>query len=853
MSPIAILDLIACGVSLSALGLLILKFKSLLLQGLSRYLLAGLLALMAAQFGSLFLEWSGWADQNLFDYIENFLGTLSPMAWFLVFFCLVKEVAATDLMKSEQKLRAFLDYHYQLTAMLDPQGRLILVNKATLELINAKADDVLGKLVWEVFWFEQCHPEQQKAIIDLFNSAKEGCFVRMELELQNAKGELRNFDISINPFFSQQKEIQWLVVEGRDITDLRKAQTLAKETLELSKTILFKIDLNHERFDYISPYIESLTGFAPSYFINGGLKWVIRQLHSDGQAKFANTLKKIASRTLEDGPDEEYELRFRGRDGTYNWYRARNTIRFDELGKAESIIGSLEKITEQKKAENVLHNYEQIVSHTGDLLALVDTRYVFLSASNSYHHYFGQSARQLIGQELAAIEGREHFIKITKPMADRCLGGEEVNYQTSMSTPNGNEVFLDINYYPYIDEETKRIAGFVVSARDITANKRLAEQLRQAQKMEAIGTLAGGIAHDFNNILSAILGFSELGITHTGDKEAIVKYMQEIHKAGLRAGDLVRQILTFSRQSQQEIKPLLLKPLIKEALKFIRASAPSTIEIRADLRSGGHVMVDPTQMHQIILNLSTNASYAMKDNGGVLSVALTDYTVEKTEAFHTSELGQGDYLKLVVSDTGIGIPGNIIDRIFDPFFTTKPKEEGTGMGLSVVHGIVESYGGAVSVQSTVGRGTTFSIFLPKITTVDATPDFADATDIPSGNERILIVDDEKPLVEITTKILRGLGYDITSTTNSIDALNLFKGDSTRFDLVITDLTMPNLTGDKLALHILKLRPDMPIIMTTGFSQGMSEGDIAKMGVRRIIHKPVIKKDIAIAIREVLDR
>ena len=851
MSVIAYLDFFACGASIVAILLVLVGFQRLPVQRDARYLLAGFLILHAGYHYGLFMEWSSTPRAEQFDRIENFIGTLTPMAWFLIVYSLVKEVAARDLRESEQKLRSFLDHHFEFTGIVDPEGRILLANKTALDYISATSEDIVGKLLWETPWLHN-NEDARSRMIAHFKMAKGGRVSRFGAEMLADNDALRYFDISINPFMDTDGLLQWLVVEARDMTDLHKAQGVVEETLNLSKTILYKIDLRSQRFEYLSPFIESMTGFTATVFIERGLPWVTQRLHPDDIRRINRINRGISRRTIADGSDLEYELRFKGKDGTFDWYKARVTLRFDDQGKAKSVIGSIERITEQKKAEDILRKYEQIVSHTGDLLALVDDRYIFQAVSNSYLQFFGQTASQVIGSDIASVEGQHHFMTVTKPMMDRCLSGEEVNCQTWIMRPGQEQRYLDIHYFPYVDSEEGTITGFIISARDITSSQQLEEQLRQAHKMEAIGTLAGGIAHDFNNILAAIVGYSELGQSPTESKEALLRYMRKIHQAGQRAGDLVRQILTFSRQTKQEIKPLHLKPMIKEALKFIRASLPATIEIEQHLSSNALVLADPTQIHQIIMNMATNAAYAMKAEGGVLHIALEECDINETLASQYVDLVAGAYVCLTVSDTGIGMPSHIVERIFDPFYTTKPKEEGTGMGLSVVHGIVKSYKGAISVETEPGKGTTFNIFIPRIPDEHAGPLDYRKEDIPRGSERIMFVDDELPLLEIVQSTLERLGYQVVSISSGVEALSLFERDSQGFDLVITDLTMPGMTGDQLARSILKIRPDIPIIITTGFSESMTDRELAAIGHRRILYKPIIRKEIAEAIRDVLD-
>ena len=382
--------------------------------------------------------------------------------------------------------------------------------------------------------------------------------------------------------------------------------------------------------------------------------------------------------------------------------------------------------------------------------------------------------------------------------------------------------------------------------------KQIEERLRHSQRMEAIGTLAGGIAHDFNNILGVIVGNTEMALSASpGDRES-QRCLREIFKAGVRARDLVRQILTFSRQGKQERHPSPIAPVIEEALLMMRVSLPATVEIRQDIKPGlASVLTDPTQIHQVVMNLCTNAGYAMQDGGGVLDVQLREVEIGAGDPVLASDLQPGRYQLLTVSDTGQGMEAAVQERIFDPFFTTKGPGKGTGMGLSVVHGIVKSHGGKITCESTPGRGTTFNVFFP--TTEDKVEEMPEQIDsLPRGRERVLFVDDEAALADVGRQLLAGLGYDVVATQDSREALTVFRDQPGRFDLLITDNTMPNLTGMELVKNIRLLRPDLPIILCTGYSEGLADEEVRAAGIGGVLMKPIIRKNLARAVRQVLE-
>jgi CheY-like chemotaxis protein len=412
-----------------------------------------------------------------------------------------------------------------------------------------------------------------------------------------------------------------------------------------------------------------------------------------------------------------------------------------------------------------------------------------------------------------------------------------------------------------VEERTAELAEATRKLREEIAERKQAEKERttmerlyhRAQKLEAMGALAGGIAHDFNNIIGVIMGCAELSLLAVSKEDPIYPHLEQIPNAVRRASDLVQQILTFSRQKDSEKKVLQISTIIKEVLKMLRASLPATIEIKQNINpESGKVLADATQIHQVLINLCTNAAHAMRKNGGVLEIMLANVDLTFDDVKKYVDIKPGAYVKLTVSDTGTGMDPNIIECIFDPYFTTKKEGEGTGLGLAVVHGIISQYGGAIEVQSEPGKGTAFHILIPRIDHEHKMTLKKEFGEPPKGTETILFIDDEKYLVELAKKILEYLGYQVVSSTSSIEALKLFMEGPDRFDLVITDMTMPHMTGDKLTEEILRIRPDIPIILCTGFSEMISEDKAKSLGIREYILKPLIMNNLAEKVRKVLD-
>ena len=391
-----------------------------------------------------------------------------------------------------------------------------------------------------------------------------------------------------------------------------------------------------------------------------------------------------------------------------------------------------------------------------------------------------------------------------------------------------------------IEERTKALA-------------RSERQLQQVMKLQAIGTLAGGIAHDFNNILFPIVGYTELTMDDIPEDSQARKNLEEILKATNRAKELVKQILTFSRQSCHEHKPLKVQFLIKEALKLLRASIPSSIEFEIKVDENcGPINADPTQIHQVIMNLCTNAYHAMQETGGKLEVEMKEVDISYEKSIERVGMKVGPHLQLTVKDSGCGMDPGVMERIFEPYYTTKEQGKGTGLGLSVIHGIIKNHGGDINVSSQPGNGTTFTVYLPVIDEVDIENEEVKTASAIQGHERILLIDDEEQIIDIEQQILERLGYKVTPKTDSEEALKEFASLPDGYDLVITDMTMPKMTGDQLARKLMEIKPDIPVILCTGFNETITEEKALAMGIDKFVMKPIVKDELASTIRAVLD-
>ena len=516
-------------------------------------------------------------------------------------------------------------------------------------------------------------------------------------------------------------------------------------------------------------------------------------------------------------------------------------------------------ITDRKKAEIERERLLMAIEQTEDIVIITAPDGKIQYVNPAFETVTGYNREEALSQNLRMLKSDKQDKAIYSDLWETITNGQSWKGRIVNKRKDGS-LFTDESMISPVKDDDGNILNFVAVKRDITEQIRVNEekasleaQLVQAQKMESIGSLAGGIAHDFNNILSSILGFSELVKEDLSDDDTEINdNISEVIIAAHRAKELVQHILTFSRHSDVDKKMLLIAPLIKETIKLLKATLPASIEIRTFIESADVTVIgDSAQFHQIIMNLCTNASYAMEKNGGILTIVLEKITLAKTDIIEYPDLEQGIFYKLTISDTGQGISKKNINQIFDPFFTTKERGEGTGMGLSVVHGVVKEMNGIVTVKSKPGKGTSFHILLPAQKNRRTHDIFTEEKTIERNEGRILFVDDDNSILRMADKKLKKAGYTMTVMNNSFEALELFKSSPKAFDVIITDLDMPNMDGIELANQILLENESIPIILCTGFSKGLTKEFLSEAGIHSILMKPVIMSELIKTINSVL--
>lgn len=650
-----------------------------------------------------------------------------------------------------------------------------------------------------------------------------------DVPLHNADGTVSKLEI----FFD-------ISERSRAQVALRESEERYRQMVETAGEGIWTMD-EHGTVTFVNRRMAELLGYNVGEMAGRrALDFVSEEDHVLGQVKVGERRRGLTDR---------YEVRLRHKDGSIVWVLISASPTFVREGHYAGALGMITDITAMKETEKERTLLSAAVHAAAEGIIITTDKGKIEYVNPAFCAMSGYVRDEIIGQALAILESGQEDAMVQQELWSALRRGDVWSGQLMQRRKDGTAFDAEMTVSP-IQGSSGRVSNYVAVIRDITEQLRLEGQLRQAQKMEAVGTLAGGIAHDFNNILAAIIGFTEMCLERV--TEAVTRRrMEQVLKAGIRGRELVRQILTFSRKSGHERSPVSMRLIVDDTVNLLRASLPSTIEIHCSVTTRSDVVLaEPNQLQQVLMNLSTNAAHAMAGEPGSLTIALSEFSFALPMDAPHPDLKPGTYVRLSVHDTGAGIDRSVLDRIFDPFFTTKKPGEGTGLGLSVVHGIVRGHGGAVTVESEPGKGATFHVFLPRADTTSGDVDALEPK-APVGRERILFVDDEPALVEMGREVLESLGYQVTATTDPLDALRMFREQPDAFDLVITDQAMPHTTGMHLAKELIALRGDLPVILSSGHTD-LDREAASRNGIRAVVSKPLTRAETARSIRAVLD-
>lgn len=726
--------------------------------------------------------------------------------------------------------------------------------------------------------FGEAYHQAKKEIMEPINDFFDAIDQRTSRHVEQAAGKVELYQVSLTGVFCllilsggllllTVKRHQSLELKAREKSEMR-----LKEAQRIARMGNWELNLQTDTLTW-SDEIYRIFETDPLEF-KASYDAFVELIHPEDR----EMVNRHYQKSLKDHTPYAVDHRLLLKDGRVKHVHEQGKTDYDAQGDPVRSMGIVQDITEQKRLANELDatqmHYTSFINASSDLVAYLKVprdlktdmppgeqiellnHSIFVDANKSCWRHFGREDKTaLIGKRIIDLLGEKKLNDVFSDFISHQY--QLTNCEVYYTLKNGEDYFGLENWWGVV--ESGRLTHIWMVSKDITERKdsekekaKLERQLRRSQKMEALGTLIGGIAHDFNNILFPIMGYAEMLFDDIPESNPQRELADNIYMGAQRARDLVKQLLTFSRETEQELRPLSVHQVVGEALKLIKSSFPSTIEIRKNLdKECGMVLADVTQLHQIAMNLITNAYHAMEESGGILEVDLTEVELHP-EDINDPAMATGRYACLTVSDTGKGIKPKHIERIFDPYFTTKGEGKGTGLGLSIALGIIKSYRGDIKVYSELNMGTVFKVLLPIIESETEHAKPLETFENLVGTEKILIVDDEIEILRMEKKMLERLGYHVTAINSSKEALETFQKDPEQFDAVISDMTMPEMTGDMLACKLMEFRPDIPIIICSGFNSSMNEEKAKEMGIRRFIMKPIIKREVARAIRQALD-
>ena len=767
------------------------------------------------------------------------------------------KVALAELQESEERFRILVRTAAQAVWESDENGIIIKDSASWRGYTGQTVKELLGHGRMNAI-----HPDDRLIVErSWFKAVASGNDHHAEYRIQNREGGWQwTNEIAAPVKDSKGKIIKWVGM-NLDITNRKQTEHMLLESEERLGLALRGADLGLWDWNikngtviYNRQWAEML-GYMLAE-VDPDIDTWHQLIHPDDKP---NVMAKLQAHFKNETPVYEAEYRMRTKKGGWKWILDRGKVlEKDDSGKPLRASGVHQDITERKLAEEALRKSEEVknrlaivVEQATESIVVTDIEGNIEYVNPAFEKHSGYKAEEVLGKNSRFLKSGKHEKKVYAKLWQTVLAGESWKGMLDNLAKNGKQFSEEAIIFP-IKNEQNRIINLCKIARNVDREIELEGQLQQAQKMETIGTLAGGIAHDFNNILTPILGYTDMIIQNMEKSNPYYEDLEHILLGAYRAKELIEQILLFSRQTDKERKVLALQPLIKETLKLLRPTIPVTVEIKTQIDPKcKNVLANATQIHQVIMNLCTNAWQAMEQSGGTISIILDQVTLINGDTKNFHKLSAGEYARLTVSDTGPGIKADILDRIFDPFFTTKEVSKGTGLGLSVVHGIVTNHNGEVIARSELNKGTKFQVYLPVVTDIEF-DETTHAEKIEGGTENIIIVDDDISVGGMVKAVLDSYGFSTQVFDSAPEALNVIKENPGEYELIISDLTMPKMTGLNLAEKLMKQFPFIPVILMTGYGDNLDESDLRKYGVKKLISKPIIIKDLVKTVRGILD-